>query len=136
MHQGFEMLKKVLPQSAIYGQGVDVGPSLFMTDDSTAEGEALQSSWKTSTLLLCTFHFLQRCTWLHDGKHRIQLKYRLSLMKMIKALVYSKSEIELKGLYGKLKSNEIAFGIHIFFVIFSHFGQEDMIGPWVTGMPI
>ena len=80
-----------------------------MTDDSTAEREALQSSWKSSTLLLCMFHFLQRrWTWLHDGKHRIQQKDRLSLMKMIKALVYSKSEIELKGLYGKLKSNEIA----------------------------
>ena len=107
--EGLEMLKRVLPISAFYGRGVHVGPALLMTDDSTAEREALQSSWKPSRLLLCIFHFLQRrWTWLHDGKNRIPQKDRLYLIKMIKGLVYSKSENELNGLYIKLQNDHIS----------------------------
>ena len=46
--EGLEMLKRVLPTSTFYDRGVHVGPALFMTDDSTVEREALQSSWKSS----------------------------------------------------------------------------------------
>ena len=85
--EGLEMLKRVLPTSAFCGRGVHVGPALFMTDDST-ERQALQSSWKPSRLLLCTFHFLQRrWTWLHDGKNRIPQKDCLYLIKMTTGLV-------------------------------------------------
>ncbi len=85
-----------------------MGPALFMTDDST-ERRALQSSWKPSRLLLCTFHFLQRrWTWLHDGKNRIPQKDCLYLIKMTTGLVYSKSENELNGLYIKLQNDHIS----------------------------
>ena len=106
--EGLKMLRRVLPTSAFYCRGVHVGPALFMTDDSTAEREALQSGWKPSRLLLSIFHFLQRrWTCLHNEKNRIPQKDRLYLIKIIKSLVYSKSENELNGQYTKLQNDHI-----------------------------
>jgi len=65
--KAMETVKQVLPSDAFYGNGPLVGPSVIMIDDSTVEHAALAS------ILLCTFHFLQRrWTWLYEGKNRIQ----------------------------------------------------------------
>ena len=59
----------ILPNNAFFGEGPQLGPSLVMIDDSNVERNALTSIWKSTTPLLCTFHFLQRrWTWLHDAK--------------------------------------------------------------------
>ena len=68
IYKAFELLKEVLPHNAFFGNGPSVGPQIFMID-STSERLALEKAWPSATVLLCTFHFLQRrWTWLHDGK--------------------------------------------------------------------
>ena len=81
-----------------------------MTDDSSPERNALSHAWKSATLLLCTFHFLQRCwTWLHDAKHGVHNKeHRSVLITKVKELVYARTEEKLELLYKSLQSHEVA----------------------------
>ena len=60
IRQGLELLKEVLPEHSFYGRGVARGPGITMTDDSSAERNALHNVWPEICLLLCVFHFLQR----------------------------------------------------------------------------
>ena len=53
------MIKEVIPSGAFYGCGAEQGPGIVMTDDPTAERNAIQKVWLNARLLLCTFHFLQ-----------------------------------------------------------------------------
>lgn len=70
--RGLQLLKTVLPVNSFYGKGSSEGPSIVMTDDSSAERNALHMAWPKSRLLLCAFHFLQRnWTWLHNGTNQI-----------------------------------------------------------------
>ena len=55
---GLELLKSILPQNAFYGRG-ELGPEVFMTDDSDAERNALALAYPSAHLLLCIFHVLQ-----------------------------------------------------------------------------
>jgi hypothetical protein len=59
MKQAFEILKTILPSDAFFGQGAEVGPMGFMTDDSTSERQTLKEAWPQATLFLCAFHILQ-----------------------------------------------------------------------------
>ena len=59
IRQGLELLKEVLPKNSFYGRGVERGPGITMTDDSSAERNAIHSVWPEICLLLCAFHFLQ-----------------------------------------------------------------------------
>ena len=80
-------MKNVIPTGCFYGCGVDKGPHIFMTDDSSAERNALQSAWPSARLLLCVFHFLQRhWTWLHDGNNSIANDDRKVLIKNARRL--------------------------------------------------
>ena len=100
------MLGDVLPKNAFYGNGVQKGPALVMTDDSMTEKEALKTMWPMSTQLLCVFHFLQRrWTWLWDGKNRIYHKDRAVLINLVKTLVYAPSELLLRQRYIEFKKN-------------------------------
>ena len=56
-----------------------------MIDDSIAERLAIEKAWPSATVLLCTFHFLQRrWTWLHDAKNGVKHhEDRLVLIKKI-----------------------------------------------------
>ena len=102
-------LKKVWPQDAFYNSGTSVGPKVILTDDSAAEQAALQSVWPSSTLLLCSFHFLQRrWTWLYDGKNKIVQGDRVILINLLKKLLYSKSELLLNESYSDLLKHTTA----------------------------
>ena len=92
--QGLQMLKSILPQNAFFGEGSERGPSMIMTDDSSPERDALSKAWPSATLLLCTFHFLQRrWTWLWDAKNGVHNKEERSfLIKQLKVLVYAETE--------------------------------------------
>ena len=91
-----QMLEDVLPQNAFYGNGVQKGPAVVMTDDSMTEKGALKTMWPSSTQLLCIFHFLQRSwTWLWEGKNKIYKDDRAVLINLVKTLVYAPSEILL-----------------------------------------
>uniref|UniRef100_U9SSX8 Uncharacterized protein n=1 Tax=Rhizophagus irregularis (strain DAOM 181602 / DAOM 197198 / MUCL 43194) TaxID=747089 RepID=U9SSX8_RHIID len=43
-----------------FGHGPQVGPKVFLTDDSSAERNALKLCWPEGIRLLCTFHILQK----------------------------------------------------------------------------
>ena len=108
--EGLKCLSSILPQNAFFGEGPQKGPSLVMIDDSSTERDALTAVWKSSTPLLCTFHFLQRrWTWLHDSKNGVRIKeHRIALIKEVKKLVYAEKEHQLEDLYSKMKQSEIA----------------------------
>ena len=108
--EGLRSLASILPDNAFFGEGPQVGPSLVMIDDSSAERNALTSTWKSATPLLCTFHFLQRrWTWLHDSKNGIRIKeHRIMLLKSVKELVYAEEEDKLEELHSKMKQCQIA----------------------------
>ena len=91
---GIRCLVSILPDNAFFGEGPQLGPSLVMIDDSSAERNALTSFWKSTTPLLCTLHFLQRrWTWLHDAKNGVLFKeHRISLINKAKDLVYAERE--------------------------------------------
>jgi len=101
-----QMLKDVLPKNAFYGNGVQKGPAVVMTDDSMTEKGALKTMWPMSSQLLCTFHFLQRrWTWLWEGKNRIHNDDRAVLINLVKTLVYAPSVQLLQQRYDDFKKN-------------------------------
>ena len=85
-----------MPGGAFYGRGAELGPSLFMTDDSDSLRNSLSASWPSSELLLCQFHVLQALwTWLWDGKHNIQKPDKPVLLRLFRQVLYSESEAQL-----------------------------------------
>ena len=85
-------LKSILPKHAFGGKGVDKGPDIVLTDDDSAQRQALQAKWKSAVLLLCVFHFLQETwRWLLDAKHGITKDVSQQLMGFMQALVCAQS---------------------------------------------
>ena len=103
--KGMQMLKSILSENAFFGEGSELGLSVIMTDDSNPERDALSKAWPSATLLLCTFHFLQRrWTWLWDAKNGIHNKEdRSFLINQLKTLVYAESEEQLNHRYSAAK---------------------------------
>ena len=97
-----------------------------MTDDSSAERNALRSVWSDTRLLLCTFHFLQRkWTWLHDGRNRIADKDRAFLINKTKCLVYADSEAVLLRLFDDFqKCNVVNRYPHFLSYVKSQWGRR------------
>jgi len=72
LEKSINLLKMILSEYAFYGHGMQ-GLILFLTDDSTAERNALNTCWSQGTQLLCMFHILQAFwRWLHDAKYKIK----------------------------------------------------------------
>ena len=87
-----------------FGNNPSVGPQVFMIDDSTSERLAIEKAWPSATILLCTFHFLQRrWTWLHDAKNGV-IKHgdRLVFIKKLQHMVYATKEEFLIRYYNEL----------------------------------
>ena len=106
--QGLQLIQNVLPEEAFYKCGIKKGPSIIMTDDSSAERNALHHVWPNARLLLCAFHFLQsKWTWIHNGVNRIANKDRQVLMNKTRQLVYATSQSMLELSYKQFKENEV-----------------------------
>ncbi|KAK3920160.1 Chromosome partition protein Smc [Frankliniella fusca] len=74
-------------EDAFYGKGLK-GPSIFMTDDSTAERNTLRALFPDAWLLLCIFHVLQAVwRWLLDSKHKVEMRDRPVLYDLFKDLL-------------------------------------------------
>ena len=100
-----EKVKEVIPSDAFYGNGPELGPAVFMINNSVIEQAALSKCWPLAKTFLCTFHFLQRrWTWLYDGINRIQKEDLVVLIQHIRSMVYSKTEEELGSKYSFLTS--------------------------------
>ena len=88
---GLKMLAEILPGKVFNGKGANQGPSVVMIDDSSSEKGAFRESWPNITILMCTFHFLQRrWTWLHDANYRIHNSDRVCLIQKVKILCMPK----------------------------------------------
>jgi len=60
-----------------------------MTDDSSAEKNALGSLWPTARQFLCHFHMAQaEWRWLHESKNRIECVDRTMLMKLFQKVQF------------------------------------------------
>ena len=80
-------MKTILPPYAFYGRGPQTGPAIFLTDDSSAERNALELCWPQAIRRLCTFHILQAFwRWLYDAKHCISKNDRMLIMYKMKKI--------------------------------------------------
>ncbi|KAL5235033.1 hypothetical protein ACI65C_002443 [Semiaphis heraclei] len=101
--KGLELWKKMLSPESLGKRG-QIGPRIFMTDDSLAERNALREVFPQTTLLLCIFHVLQAAwRYLWDSKHGIPLKHRPN----IKNMIYSKDTDELNNSFNLINQNPI-----------------------------
>lgn len=93
---GFQLITKAVP-NCFSGQGY---PLIFLTDQSTAEINAIHNVWPKSRTILCIFHVLQAVwRWLWDQKHGILKDDRQSLMKDFQKILYSKCESDAEGAF-------------------------------------
>jgi len=64
-------------------------PMVFMSDDSRAEKNSLNSVWPSAKQFLCHFHMAQaEWRWLHDTKNGIKLDDRCPLMRLFQKVKF------------------------------------------------
>ncbi|XP_050295894.1 uncharacterized protein LOC126735849 isoform X2 [Anthonomus grandis grandis] len=102
----FKKFNELLGSKGFYGSGY---PSVIMTDDSTAERNALQKAFTNSALLLCLFHVMQTVwRWLWNSEHKIAKEDRRTLMLYFRDILYAKEEIDCELFKQALCESEIA----------------------------
>ena len=91
---------------AFYGRGPEVGPAVFITDDSNAERNALQLCWPNGIRLICTFYIFQAFwRWNHDSKHHIKKEDQVSIIGKMKKILYAQSELKMNSYYCEFKQD-------------------------------
>ena len=101
----FEALKEILVNTGFGGRS----PTVFMTDDSLAERNALTTAFPSSTLLLYIFHMCQALwRWLWNTKNGIRQFDRNLLMTLFRAVLFSKYVVECEEAWKSLENDEIA----------------------------
>ena len=100
---GMTALKELFPELAFYGNGY---PANIIIDDSSAERKGLKQTWPSSTIFMCTFHFLQSMwRWLLCSRNGINKDERQYLMNSVRKLVYANKETELNAEYQQFTNN-------------------------------
>lgn len=85
---GFLLIKNNV-QNAFGGKGF---PTIFLTDNSDAEINALKAVWPNSKSFLCIFHVLQAVwRWLWDGKNNINKEDRQPMMQSFRKMLYAET---------------------------------------------
>ncbi|CAB5365351.1 unnamed protein product [Rhizophagus irregularis] len=98
------LLKTILLSYSFYEREPEVGLTVFLTDDSNAERNALNLCWPQAIRLLCTFHILQAFwRWLYDLKHHINKEDRTPIIKIMKKIVYASTELDMNKYYQEFK---------------------------------
>lgn len=101
--QGFKLINEAVLEG-FCGQKY---PNLFLTDQSPAEINAINSVWPKSITLLCTFYVLQAVwRWLWDSTHNIPIEKRKPLMKSFQNILYADNIIDAENAYKKGCENE------------------------------
>ena len=104
---GLLLLKSILPPYAFFHRGDD-GPQVFLTDDCTAERQALRACYPASSLILCIFHLLQAMwRYLWDSHNNIAKGDRSHLLGFLKDMVYCKTEVELEASYALAQADPV-----------------------------
>ncbi|CAB4433428.1 unnamed protein product [Rhizophagus irregularis] len=104
LEKSINLLKTILPSYAFFGRGPQVGPIVFIADDSNAERNALELCWPKGIHLLCTFYVMQAFwKWVHDPKHHIKKEDRAPIMEKMKRILYVSSCSEMDTCYYEFK---------------------------------
>ena len=91
-----DLYSSILPEKACFGRGSN-GPKIIMTDDGTAERNAISKQWPNVVLLLCVFHLLQAFwRWLWDSKNKIDKANRPTIFNSFKAVLYAANDADFK----------------------------------------
>ena len=98
------LLKTIFPSHAFYGREPQLGPMVFLTDDSNTERNALELCWPQGIRLLCTFHILQAFwRWLYDSKHHINKEDRMPIITLMKNILYAPTELKMDTYFQEFK---------------------------------
>ncbi|CAG8663417.1 10514_t:CDS:2 [Funneliformis caledonium] len=104
LKKAMNLLKTVLPPYAFFRRGPQIGLMVFLTNDSSAERNALELCWPKGIHLLCTFHFLQAFwRWLYDSKHKVNKEDQVPIMEKARKILYALSGSEMKIHYEEFK---------------------------------
>jgi hypothetical protein len=108
----FSLLKKCLGDIAFNGY---LHPTVFMTDDSRAERQALATVFSESKLLLCAFHVCQALwRWLWESKHTIEKSERQLKMIKFRAVLFAHDEdVALKLMEELCNDSNVIFSKHM-----------------------
>lgn len=102
----YRLIFQILKQHTPHGFGGNGEPKIFMTDDSSAERNALKNIYPQATLLLCTFHICQAVwRWLWDSKNQINKDKRRKLMTDFRYIIFAQTEEECEEYYHTLISS-------------------------------
>ncbi|CAB5362409.1 unnamed protein product [Rhizophagus irregularis] len=104
LEKALNLLKSILPQHAFFGRGLLLGPKVILTDNSSAERNALELCWPEGIRLLCSFHVLQAFwRWLHNSKHHINKEDRVTIMAKMKEILYAQTGSDMYTHYDEFK---------------------------------
>lgn len=82
-------------------------PDIVMTDDSTAERNALRTIFPNARLLLCAFHVCQAFwRWLCVIDHKVDIMRRQSIMIRFRNILFETDPEEAGKMYEELTSDE------------------------------
>ena len=130
--KALNLLKPILSQHAFFGRGPQIGPKVFITDDSSAERNALELCWPEGKdfILNSTFisfsliinNFLNLFNkiykgfvsyvrfilqafwrWLYNANHHIKKEDRVPIMMKMKEILYAPSGSEMHAYYNEFK---------------------------------
>jgi len=80
---------------------------IFMTDNSSAEINALNHNWPNSKNLLCVFHVLQGVwRWLWESKNKIPKEKRKYILKSFQKVLYADTITKAEEAYAITKHSE------------------------------
>ena len=97
--KALHLFNALLDASCFYGRGTS-GPAIFMTDDATAERQALSAVYPEATCLLCVFHILQaHWRYLWNAQNNVLQRNRQHLFHLLKDMVYADSSETLQSRY-------------------------------------
>ena len=94
-----DLYTSILPGDCFGGRGL-AGPKVFITDDCTAEKNALKRVFPNAVLVLCIFHVLQATwRWLWSQSNNISKEQRPNHLMHMKRMMYARSQKDLESLY-------------------------------------
>jgi len=103
------LFNALLDSSCFYGRGTS-GPEVFMTDDATAERQALSVVYPETKCLLCVFHILQaHWRYLWSAQNHVSQENRQHLFHVLKDMVYANTMESLQSRY-ETAMNDVIVG--------------------------
>lgn len=82
-------------------------PQIVMTDDSTAERNALRTIFPDARLLLCAFHVCQAFwRWLCVADHKVDIMKRQSIMIRFRNILFATDPQDAEKLYDELTADD------------------------------